>query len=165
MSTSGNLLVNINSYSGYPITMRKYSNDTTPNINFSVVTITPSYFTKYYNQSLSVLKVDMNCARNNYYNPGIYGTQLYVSDYIKTSGFKAYLIFGFLFVIAHLICMSVQICKLDLSKMMCDIKKTEINKYNKILSFIIVEMALSSLTSIHYILYGSMYHMVLQPCL
>lgn len=59
----------------------------------------------------------------------------------------------------------LQICRLDLSRVMTSIKATESNKYSKVLSYVFTEFGLASLFSIHYLLYGSLYHMQLSPCL
>jgi hypothetical protein len=53
--------------------MRQSPTDIYPNVNFTLVTTKSDFFTNYYNQTLSLLKYDMNCVRDNYYNVGLYG--------------------------------------------------------------------------------------------
>jgi len=161
----GFLLVNRNFYQAVPITTRANVNDTVPTVNFSVVTTTPSYFSDFYNTTLTELKVNMNCVRDNYYYQSPYANTTYVSSYLSSSQFVCYEIVGFLLVFAALIMKGLQICRLDFSKVMVESKRTDAHKYVKVLSYIYTELALASLISVHYLLYGSLYNFVLTPCL
>ena len=161
----GNLLVNRSFYTALPITTRGNATDSVPTINFSVVTTTPSYFATYYNRTLSELKVDMNCVRDNYYYQSPYANTTYVSSYISSTPFVGYEVVGFILIVMALIMKGLQVCRLDFSRVMTDSKRTNAHKYVKVLSFVYTEMAMASLISVHYLLYGSLYHIVLTPCL
>jgi hypothetical protein len=161
----GNLLVNQNFYQTVMVTTRSNNNDTVPTVNFTVVTTNTSAFNAYYNHTLSELKVDMNCVRDNYYDQGPYSDKTYVSSYIRSSVFMTFEIFGFIIIVLSLMMKAVQICKLDFCRMMTDIKRADVHKYSKVLSFVYTELGFASLISIHYLLYGSLYHMILTPCL
>jgi hypothetical protein len=107
----------------------------------------------------------MNCVQDNYYDPGPYGEKTYVSSYVGSSVFVSFEVVGFILIIVSLILKGIQICKLDLCRVMTDIRKTDAQKYSKVLSFVYTELGFASLISIHYLLYGSLYHMILTPCL
>lgn len=64
----------------------------------------------------------MNCVRDNFYPIGSSGQQFYVSKYLKSSQFKAYVIIGYIIIIVNLIMKAIQITKLDFPKLMCDLK-------------------------------------------
>lgn len=164
-NVSGNLLVYRDSYQSTMITTRRNTNDSVPTVNYSVVTTNITYFNQFYNCTLSTLKFDMNCVRNNYYQAPVSSNQIYVNDYIKSYGFMTFQIMGFIFAIAHLLLKGLQIAKLDLSRTMHDAENNKNNKHSKVLSYIYTKMGLASLFSIHYLLYGSLYHMQLSPCL
>lgn len=147
------------------MTTRRNVNDTVPTVNYTIVTMEPSYFTPFYNTTLDTLKVNMNCVRDNYYNSTPYNDIVYVNQYIKSSGFVGFQVFGFFLIIISLILKGIQICKLDFCRTMYEMKKVETNRYSKVLSYVFVELAMASFISVHYLLYGSLYHMVLTPCL
>lgn len=161
----GNLLINRAFYQSVAITTRGNANDSVPTVNFSVVTTTPDYFKSFYNHTLSELKVDMNCVRDNYYYQSPYANNTYVSSYIQSSQFVCFEIIGFIFIAIAVVLKGVQVCRLDFSRVMVESKRTDAHKYVKVLSYLYTEMGLASLISIHYLLYGSLYHMVLTPCL
>lgn len=161
----GGLLVNRNFYQAVPITTRGNATDSVPTVNFSVVTTTPAYFASYYNHTLSELKVDMDCVRDNYYYQSPYANNTYVSSYIASTPFVGFEVVGFVLVVLAIIMKGLQICRLDFSRVMNESKRTDSHKYVKMLSYVYTEMGLASLISVHYLLYGSLYHIVLTPCL
>mgnify|MGYP007037036434 CR=1 FL=1 len=71
-AASGDLLVNRNFYESTMVTTRQNVNDIVPTVNYTLVTKNKLYFSSYYNTTLSTLKYDMNCVRDNYYEGSPY---------------------------------------------------------------------------------------------
>lgn len=78
-SICGNLLVYRDFYQSTMVTTRRNPNDYYPTVNYTVVTRNTTYFKSYYNCTLSTLKYDMSCARDNYYQYSNPKDQVYVN--------------------------------------------------------------------------------------
>jgi len=60
--------------------------------------------------------------------------------------------------------MCIVIARYDLCKV-CHITNFEEKKYHTIINYGIIVLCLFSLTSLHYLIYGGLYHLMLEPCL
>lgn len=133
----GNLLVQRNNFQSVSVLTRQNSNDSMPTVNFTLLSTTPAYFASYYNTTLSTLKTDMNCAKDNFY-VGPYGDQVYLTTFIKSQNFMAFGIIGFVLIVINLSMKALQIARLDLARIMTSIKSNESNKYSKVISYVYV---------------------------
>lgn len=83
---------------------------------------------------------------------------------INSTGFTVYQVFGILLSIFNLILFCLSISKLDFPKIYF-ISRLEENNLNEFINWMFVNMAIASQISIIYLVYGSLFHLELEPCL
>lgn len=112
----------------------------------------------FYNCTLPILRDQYKCVLNDY------SVNSNVTAVIQSSGFVAYEVFGIIFGVAHLIIVCVVIGRLDLCKA-CSLCDFDSKKYYPLINYGFVILAILSLTSLHYLIYGGLFHLKLDPCL
>ena len=108
----------------------------------------------FYNVSLTVLRDQYKCVLNDY------SVASNVNDIIKSSGFGLYQVMGFLIALGNIILVCFVIAKFDLCKV-CNLTNFDEKKYGVLLNYGFTNLALISLTSLHYLIYGGLYHLML----
>lgn len=93
-----------------------------------------------------------------------YNTHSNVVQIISSGSFGTYQAFGFIIVIVNLICLCVALTKLDLPKALSLIQFDD-HFYAPLYNWLLVNMALASLTSCTYLNYGGLFSLQLDPCL
>lgn len=147
------------SFTPLVIPIRAFSSDPVPNINYTLVTTTPTdTYTMFHNCTLPLLRDQYRCVLNDY------SVRSNVTAVIQSGGFVAYEVVGILFAILHLIIICVAIGRLDLCKA-CSLCDFDSKKYHPLINYGFVILAILSLTSLHYLIYGGLFHLRLDPCL
>lgn len=156
---TGSLISSRETYEIKVVQIRAFATDSSPNINYTLISTTPSETHKiFYNTTLPVLRDEYRCVLNDY------SVRSNVNKVIKSSGFVAYEVFGILFAIFHIISMCIVIGRMDLCKA-CSLSDFYQKKFYPLLNYGFIILAIVSLTSLHYLIYGGLYHLRLQPCL
>ena len=83
---------------------------------------------------------------------------------INKSGFTAYQVIGILLAVINLLIFCISITKMDYPKIYF-ISRFEENDFTVLWSWMFINMALATQISFAYLLYGSLFHMRLEPCL
>lgn len=68
--------------------------------------------------------------------------------------------FGIFFAIINLLVICLVIMRFDLCRV-CHLTNFDENKYHPLINYSIVVLAIFSLTSLHYLIYGGIYHLKL----
>lgn len=146
-------------YSTEVIYLKSNSQATTPTINFTLVTKNPlEAYNLLNNQTLSYVRDTIQCVTNDY------SVGSNVLEVITSSSFGTYQAFGFLLVIINLLLLCLVLAKLDLPKVMSLVQFDD-NFYTPIYSWLLINMAIASLTSCTYLVYGGLFSLKLDPCI
>jgi len=98
------------------------------------------------------------CITNKYWTDSI------ILDLIQGSSFASYAVTGIMMVIVNLIVVALVLAKLDFPKAISYCEMDD-NNYVGLYSWLIANLALSTLTSMTFILYGGLFKLQLDPCL
>jgi hypothetical protein len=139
--------------------LRSDSVTTTPTINFTAVTRTPlDTYNSLNNQTLTYIRDIEKCVTNDYNN----NSNVY--QIISSGSFGTYQAFGFIIVIINLILLCLSLAKFDLPKAL-SMTQFDDHFYTPLYNWVLVNMALTSLTSCTYLNYGGLFDLQLDPCL
>lgn len=131
----------------------------TPTINFTAVTRTPlETYNSLNNQTLTYIRDIERCVTNDYNNDSN------VYQVISSGSFGTYQAFGFIIVIINLILLCLSLAKFDLPKAL-SMTSFDDHFYSPLYNWVLVNLALTSLTSCTYLNYGGLFDLKLDPCL
>lgn len=87
-----------------------------------------------------------------------------MAEIIRSEGFVAYQVFGFLIALFNILMVCVVIARFDLCRA-CSITNFDEKQYHPLINYGAIILSIFSLTSLHYLIYGGLYHLRLEPCL
>jgi len=87
-----------------------------------------------------------------------------VTAVVQSQGFGVYQVFGALIAVANLVLVCLAIARFDICKA-CSITDFDGRKYHALVNYVLVQLATCTLSSFHYLVYGGLYHLMLEPCI
>ena len=127
-------------------------------INFTIVTKNHNEASVYNNSTLSMVRDTLRCVTNDY------GSNSDVLEVINSISFVVYQTFGIIIVIVNLMVVAFALSKLDFAKAIT-LTGFDDHFYVPIYSWLLVNLAISSLTSFTYLIYGGLFTLQLEPCI
>lgn len=110
------------------------------------------------NKTLLYVRDTVTCTTNTYW------VDSNILSIIQSSAFGAYQAIGIILAIFNLVMLCVVMAKLDFPKALQSCQFDD-NIYVPLYSWVIANLALASLTSMTYLLYGGLFHLQLEPCI
>jgi hypothetical protein len=153
LAINGSLMKSRYDFSTELLTLRSDSLSSTPTINFTSVTRSPlETYDSLNNQTLSYVRDVVKCVTNDYNNHSD------VAQILSSGSFGTYQAFGFIFVIVNILVLCLYLAKLDLPKAL-SMTQFDDHFYVPLYSWLLVNLALASLTSCTYLTYGGLFNL------
>lgn len=159
LSISGSLLSNRYNYTTQEIYLLADKSSVTATINFTLLTHnTTAAYSQLNNQTLDFAVNTMRCITNKYWTNSI------MLELIQGSSFATYAVVGIMVVLVNLVLMVLVLAKLDFPKAVACCSMDD-NNYVGLYSWLVANLAIATLTSMTFILYGGLFELQLDPCL